>query len=134
MREVDDRRERTAPNRRRRPRITQRAAHHRRGTVHGGAGDPEHLRDVVGRDALVPELRALAASASSTLRGARTWCCWHGMTPASSGPLVTLLALAKQVSFLNIADLPGAGHQLSVSPGRAVRFPSVTGESEFSSI
>ena len=37
--------------------------------VHGGAGDAQHLRDVGGRDALLPELRALAASASSTLRG-----------------------------------------------------------------
>ena len=37
--------------------------------VHGGAGDAQHFRDVGGRDALVPELRALAASASSTLRG-----------------------------------------------------------------
>ena len=54
--------------------------------------------------------------------------------PLQGGSRVTLLALAKQLSSLKIADLSGAGHKFSVSPGRAVRFSSVTGESEFSSI
>ena len=35
-----------------------------------GSADPQHLRDVSGRDALLPQAdAALAASASSTLRG-----------------------------------------------------------------
>ena len=36
--------------------------------VNGGAGNPQHLGDVGGRDALPLSWRALAASASSTLR------------------------------------------------------------------
>jgi hypothetical protein len=46
-------------------------------------------------------------------------------------PSVTLLALAKQVSFLNIQDLRGRGCRHQIGAGRTVRFPSVTGESEF---
>ena len=37
-------------------------------------------------------------------------------SPLQGGALVALLALAKQVSFLKIADLSGAGHQLSDQP------------------
>ena len=50
------------------------------------------------------------------------------------GALVTLLALAKEVSFLNIRDPQEPVHSPQNSPGRTVRFHSVTGESEFSSI
>jgi hypothetical protein len=40
----------------------------------------------------------------------------------------------RQVSFLNIRDPQEPVHSPQNSPGRTVRFPSVTGESEFSSI
>jgi hypothetical protein len=40
-------------------------------------------------------------------------------------------ALAKQVSFLNIRDPHEPVHSARNSPGRRVRYPSVTGESEF---
>jgi len=56
------------------------------------------------------------------------------MTPLEGGALVTLLALAKEVSFLNIRDRQEPVHSPQNSPGRTVRFPSATGESEFSSI
>ena len=51
--------------------------------------------------------------------------------PLEGGALLTLLALAKQVSFLNIRDPHEPVHSPRNSPGRRVRYPSVTGESEF---
>jgi hypothetical protein len=42
-----------------------------------------------------------------------------------------LAALATQVSFLNIRDPYEPVHSPRNSPGRTVRYPSVTGESEF---
>ncbi len=51
---------------------------------------------------------------------------------ALSGALRLLLAgLVRQVSFLNIRDPHEPVHGPRNGPGRRVRYPSVTGESEF---
>jgi hypothetical protein len=66
-----------------------------------------------------PELRAVGA----------------GCLALEGGPLSpTLLALAKQVSYLNIWDPHEPVTRLRSGPGRRVRYPSVTGESEFPQI
>jgi hypothetical protein len=54
-----------------------------------------------------------------------------GCLTLEGSALLTLLALAKQVSFLNIWDPHKPVHSPRNSPGQRVRYPSVTGESEF---
>ena len=54
--------------------------------------------------------------------------------PLEGGSPLTLIALAKDVSCLNIRDPHEPVRSPHNSPGQAVRFPSVTGESEFSPI
>jgi hypothetical protein len=80
-------------------------------------------------------IRLAVAWRNGPCGAARTWCHWRGMTPSGGrfAPLA-LFAPAKQVSFLNIRDPQEPVHSPQNSPGRTVRFPSVTGESEFSSI
>jgi hypothetical protein len=108
----------------------------------GSAAPPDRWRYTVAREtpsilamsvAVMPfslRWRALAVSASSTLRGPPEL----GAVSPRCGPFeggAFLIALVKQVSFLNIWDPHEPVYNPRNSPGRRVRYPSVTGESGF---
>ncbi len=102
--------------------------------VEHGAADPKVFGDVLGGVAvsLHPFRGGDVLGIGNLSRPPELGAVGAESLPLQRSTLFYQFTLAKQVSFLNIRDPHEPVHSLRNSPGRRVRYPSVTSESEFS--